>query len=66
MNHELDKLVLNARTSKTAYMKAMKTQDLAVITKAAKAYHDAFDEVKSYTKWSLTRLFEVINEGKDY
>lgn len=66
MNRELDGLVATARQTKNDYMKALKSGDLTAITISAKLYHIAFDEVKAHTKWSLTRLFEVINEGKDY
>lgn len=62
----LNGLVATARHAKNEYMKALKTGDFVAISIAAKVYHTAFDEVKAHTKWSLARLFEVINEGKDY
>lgn len=64
--HELDLLVATAREEQRNYMAAIRTNSLDRITKASHAYHQAFDELKNATKWSLTKLFAVVNEREDY
>jgi hypothetical protein len=66
VDKETDKLIAQARTARDLYLKALRTLDLATITNAAGNYHDCFDQVKNKTKWSLTKLFAVINEGENY
>jgi hypothetical protein len=63
---ELDSLVASARDARKEYSAALRTNKLEVITPAAGKYHTAFDALKNTTKWSLTKLFDVVNEGKDY
>lgn len=65
-NQELDRLVAIARDRKNDKLKALRGGDLHEITTAARAYHEAFDQVKHLTKWSLTKLFAVINDGENY
>lgn len=64
--HELDLLVETAREERVNYMAALRTLDIQRTIKAANAYHQAFDELKNATKWSLTKLFAVVNEGEIY
>ena len=64
--NSLNGLVATARHAKNEYMKALKMGNFVAISIAAKVYHTAFDEVKAHTKWSLTKLFAVINDGEVY
>ena len=62
----IDYLVSLARVAKDNYQAALRTNDLQDVIKKANLYHTAFDALKVETKWSLTKLFAVVNEGKDY
>ena len=64
--YEIDLLVETAREERHRYQTALRTHDISIITKASHAYHQAFDELKNATKWSLTKLFAVVNEGNEY
>jgi len=66
VDRELNNLIAQARTAHDLYMKALRTLDSATIRNAASHYHNRFDQIKVQTKWSLTKLFAVINEGENY
>jgi hypothetical protein len=63
---ETERLVAAARERKSEYMKVIASGKTATIISAAHAYHDAFDDLKAHTRWSLSKLFDVVNEGQDF
>lgn len=64
---ELEQLVTAARDAKHTYQESLRlNHGILAITNHAAFYHHAFDNLQQATRWSLTKMFAVVNEGKDF